>query len=882
MTLRERLGAVAIALFGLTVKKAESEKAPDPKGFAFDIDRLLLLQPGGKSGLVKPTRVSFNTLRVMRRSNAIIRLCIDTLKHQVSRANWDIVSINEKVDIIRYVEQTDRIKTLLKKPNENNETFRTLLEKTMEDILTLDQADWEIIRNMKGEIVEIYALDGATIRPVYDRHGQFQEPAYLQYLPGKYDLTKPDAEFQLTDIIHMMQNPQTDTRLFGYGFSPIEAIIATATNYLNADMHQGNVIEDGTFTNKILNLGEDASTEQVKRFREYWKTEIEGKATALPIIGGTKAPQVIELGVTPKDAQFMEYVQWLARITVGAFGLSPQDIGLNLDQYKAEGEIQANLSHKKGYLSLLDTLAEYINQEVIWEGFGSIDPTYRDIKFEWINVELPDEKKRAEVAKMEIGTGAKTVNEYRKELGLDAYTGFGDRPFIITGSGPIYLDQAVEDQQKQEENEEKLVEKSVNEVVQDEIKKITDKISTITKNPVQKAINEQPTFLEANNPVNDDNFPGRFSYLDDDKLRHPFGREYAYLTVGERITPQQYASAQALFKQAAELAYQFLQPSQVEEQTGLRNESMSMNLKEVIDRVNAKVQKNSLAIVGVVNHFQKSLGHYIEPVYVVYELDSQKITQEELSFRKVQRIYDMRHSSLEKLVKNYQQFFERRIRAMKSELDDLVPTITTKNADTILNEIGTLVSDDEIDPKIEKEDEDLLKSAALIGLGIGLYGLLKNSPAMRREAIETAAKSVTTESMETILRERALLMAKSIHWTMKNGARQLIARMVSEGASTEKITKALNSYLDTAPWRAERIARTETAWAANQASSKQALSSGAIKKRWQTVGGGDQSEICRENEGQGWIPMNQSFFSGNAIAPSHPNCLCHIEYGFEE
>lgn len=902
----ERMIQSVTSFFTPAVEKAETtpETQPDPQGFAFD-DYRLLGSPGQKSGLIKPTRISYQVLRIMSRSNPIIRLCIDTLKHQVARADWDIVPNDEDDDDEALEPYIDRVKALLKRPNGNNETFRTLIEKTVEDLLVMDQADWEIVRNAKGEIAEIYALDGATIRPVFDKHGQYLNPAYLQYLPnsgGKVDITKPDAQFSLGDVVHMMQNPQTDMRLFGYGFSPIESIIATATNYLQADMYQSNMFTDGTFSDKILNLGKDIDTGKVKAFREYWKAEIQGRSHALPIIGGTEDPSVIDLGPSPKDAQFMEYLQWLARLIVGAFGLSPQDIGLNLDQYKAEGQVQADLSHRKGYMSLLDILAEYINQEIIWQGMGELDEGYKNIKFQWIGIKQVDEKKRAEVAKIEVGTGLKTLNEYRRELGLEEYEGFGDRPFILTGTGPVYLDETpllgegvtTQTAETEGEDDEEMPTMMDGKPTLEEEKEKSGDVGTDVKTfaapetPTVITPTEQRTLKAAvdhNNPTGDDDDPGLFSFMDDDRLKHPFGGEYAYLAVGERVTRSQYAQAQRVYKKAAQMAHQFAQPVQIQaEINGLRNVELTRNYKEAVNRINEMVKSDAHAILGIVNHFQQ-IGHTMEPVYGTYRYEFRKVAAntEGYDIQKAQQTFSLQNGQLEQLIDDTTKFFHRRIKAMLPELTALVPTMTKKAANDILAQNASTVSDDEVDEKLEDEDRSLLAKAAEIGLGIGLLSLLRNAPAERQETIADRAKSVTVGDMQSILEERALQMAKSVKKTMKDGARRLIARLVNEGKSTEDITKALQQFLGVNdPWRARRIARTEVSWAANRASQEQAGAAGATMKRWRTVGGGELLEACRQNEAQDWIPVTKEFQSGHMTAPNHPNCLCHVEYDYKE
>ncbi|KKL89940.1 hypothetical protein LCGC14_1909680, partial [marine sediment metagenome] len=47
-------------------------------------------------------------------------------------------------------------------------------------------------------------------------------------------------------------------------------------------------------------------------------------------------------------------------------------------------------------------------------------------------------------------------------------------------------------------------------------------------------------------------------------------------------------------------------------------------------------------------------------------------------------------------------------------------------------------------------------------------------------------------------------------------------------------------------------------------------------KEWVTVGDSDVSEECLANEGQGVIPVGQTFSGGTAAPPQHPDCRCTV------
>lgn len=109
----------------------------------------------------------------------------------------------------------------------------------------------------------------------------------------------------------------------------------------------------------------------------------------------------------------------------------------------------------------------------------------------------------------------------------------------------------------------------------------------------------------------------------------------------------------------------------------------------------------------------------------------------------------------------------------------------------------------------------------------------------------------------------------------------VIEEGVGQRAATAQLEKYAN-YLHRA--RADRIARTEISDAYNFGqwdSVKQARDEGWLpgepEKEW-IAGGGNPCDICLDNEGEGPIPINQVFSSGDDTPTAHPSCACSLGY----
>ncbi len=107
-------------------------------------------------------------------------------------------------------------------------------------------------------------------------------------------------------------------------------------------------------------------------------------------------------------------------------------------------------------------------------------------------------------------------------------------------------------------------------------------------------------------------------------------------------------------------------------------------------------------------------------------------------------------------------------------------------------------------------------------------------------------------------------------------------RTAIEQAFIDKLTATeLTRHIETIwegwqGYRAERIARTEAANAFGTSSFLYYKKAGIQHKIWMTMGDEKVSLTCTINEGQGEIPMDEAFESGDYHEPGHVNCRCSV------
>lgn len=108
-----------------------------------------------------------------------------------------------------------------------------------------------------------------------------------------------------------------------------------------------------------------------------------------------------------------------------------------------------------------------------------------------------------------------------------------------------------------------------------------------------------------------------------------------------------------------------------------------------------------------------------------------------------------------------------------------------------------------------------------------------------------------------------------------------LAHTISEGIKNKRGVPGLardikGTFADMTKNRSEIIARTETANALSEASLETMKDMGITGKEWVTAGDDRVSAECNANEGQGVIPVDQSFTSGPMAPPQHPSCRCAV------
>ena len=361
------------------------------------------------------TRLAPQSARLMYQYNVVVRMAVDTIINEVTSAKWDIMpkEKDEKLDEAGKKAQEARIKEVkafFENPNDNDENFRSVLEKMMRDLLLLDAGVVEKVRNKAGKIAEVYAIDGGTIKIDADRHGAIK--GYWQDL--QQEGLKPQW-FDRRDFIYLMMNPRTDSL---YGISPLESLNNIVAAFLYGETYNLKYFENSSTPRGVLDLGPNIQEDQMDRFRTYWQAENQQQPHRTFVVGGASSgTKWTPIAITPKDMEFNTYMNWLLKIILAVFGVTPSEVGWTEEVRGAPATgqlLQSQAFKNKAIYPMMDKVSYYWTKSIIWDEFE-----FTDLKFEFIEEQSIQEKmQKAQYDNIRIMSGVTTADEVRQEEGL--------------------------------------------------------------------------------------------------------------------------------------------------------------------------------------------------------------------------------------------------------------------------------------------------------------------------------------------------------------------------------------------------------------------------------------------------------------------------------
>jgi phage portal protein BeeE len=410
--------------------KALEQKVPAQAAVAFT--------DSGRQG-----KANVKLFRHWSEHSELIRGAIDIRRGQVAVAEWDILANDPEKTYSEPLKS--QVKRLFDTPNPTRNSFRNFTEPVVEDILVLDAGCIEKVRNLRGQIAQLWYVDGGEIRVAKYWDGDPDQPRYFWYPDGQVRVSWKNEDF-----VYIMSRPATNRVV---GLSSMEVLKLTIDAELGSSAYNTRQVTSAA-PDGMLDLGEGVRGEQVEKFKSYWLAEIAGKG-AMAILGGSRGAKFTPFRMSNRDMQFTEWQMYLLRKTALVFGLSPQDLNAVTEVNRASASVFQEQTEDRGLRPLLGNVADYYTREIVWdEAFGGPD---NNLRFTFTKLNQRETLDNAKVQSTQTGgMPTRAVNELRKKDGLEPWGPEFNLPMVLAGNNVIRLEdvpsagEVLSGQQKQE------------------------------------------------------------------------------------------------------------------------------------------------------------------------------------------------------------------------------------------------------------------------------------------------------------------------------------------------------------------------------------------------------------------------------------------------
>lgn len=328
MTLRERLGHMLLG------RAAGDPAAVNPA----------LIVPDFQAG-----RAVYNNWSAEKainegyKSHAVVYACVRRLALDVASVPWRVVVGEDE-------SQTHRGAKLIARPNPRF-AWSDLMELLALDLNLAGNGYWYHIRT--GSTDEVWRMRPDRMKVVPAKDGSIK--AWEHKIDNQITLLPPEQ------VIHFLfQDPGSDF----YGLSPLQAISRTvdtdneAINWNKASL-QNRATPAGALVSKPT-----LAPEQIARLRELLKAQAEGAGNArktMVLYGDLDWKQ---FGLSPLEMDFLNSLNWSARLICSAFGVHPLATGLMDATYENQKAAERS-TWENTIIPFLADQAEALNRQLM-------------------------------------------------------------------------------------------------------------------------------------------------------------------------------------------------------------------------------------------------------------------------------------------------------------------------------------------------------------------------------------------------------------------------------------------------------------------------------------------------------------------------------------
>ena len=213
-------------------------------------------------------------------------------------------------------------------------SLREFAAMAINDTLTYDQLNFEVVPTNKGDPAYFTIVDPTTIRLLDPGFRNPGDPFAVQVINGLVH-----ADFTRDELAFCVRNPRSGIRSYGYGQSEIETLVKEITGFLWAMHYNRAFFTNGSATKGILNFKGTIPDRHLQSFRRQWYAMVTGVTNAwrTPITNAEEL-QWINMQMSNRDMEYSAWMDFLIKIVCARYQIAPEEVNF---QYGNSGQSQA-------------------------------------------------------------------------------------------------------------------------------------------------------------------------------------------------------------------------------------------------------------------------------------------------------------------------------------------------------------------------------------------------------------------------------------------------------------------------------------------------------------------------------------------------------------
>lgn len=349
----------------------------------------------------------------------IPRRAINLVKNSVLALRWKI-SPTKKLDLTPEREKRIDIGTYnLEHPN-NYDSWKTVMEATLEDFLTVGAGCLEpALTPAYKRPFKMWSVDATTIGIFGDWKESITDQAkYAQLTAMRGDRTW--ELFRADELLYIRDNIRNNSP---FGLGRLEVCFNAILAFLGAQDAATKAGSD-TIHKEFLWWRESMAAGRLETLKRYIRNEGEGQAK-LNLVTGTPKPDILDMNPTTEADMLLNWQEFLIRIIATGFDISPMAVGIERDVNRNTGEVMDLKDFRTGVVPVAVKFAEAVTRSIFHKLLK-----WNDLEFGFIGLDDPDLLTKARLYQILYNMDATNANHIAEEFNLPKIEGgFGDLTF---------------------------------------------------------------------------------------------------------------------------------------------------------------------------------------------------------------------------------------------------------------------------------------------------------------------------------------------------------------------------------------------------------------------------------------------------------------------